>query len=101
ELIELLAVEMGEAGGEDLPGLGTEGDLDRPIFARLEGLDLGFALADQAQGDGLHAPCRLAPGQLPPEHRRQREADKIVKRPAGEIRLDELAIDDAWMTERF
>src|SRR5258707_5917662 len=35
EFIELLAVEMGEAGGGFLPRLGTGGDPDRPIFARV------------------------------------------------------------------
>src|SRR5207237_6102778 len=97
ELVELLAVELGEAGGELLAALRTENDLDRPVFARLEGLDLGFALADQPQRHRLDATGRLAARQLAPQHRRQGEADKIIEGTAGEIGLDQLAIDLAPM----
>src|SRR6185437_13971588 len=60
ELVELLAVEMGEAREEALARGGAELDLDRPVFARLERLDLGLALADEAERHGLHAARRLA-----------------------------------------
>src|SRR5205085_619431 len=40
EAVELFAVEMGQARGEAFAGLGLELDLDRPVFARAERLDL-------------------------------------------------------------
>ena len=83
-----------------MPRFGFELDLDRPIFARLKGLDLGFALADQAQRDGLDAAGGTAAGELAPEHRRQRKADEIIECAAGEIGFDELAIDIAGPAER-
>ena len=99
ELVEPLAVEMGEAGGEALARRRDERDLDRPIFARLEGLDLGLALAHEAQRDGLHAAGRAAARQLPPQDRREREAHEVVERAAREIGLDQLAVEFARMTE--
>jgi hypothetical protein len=50
ELIELLAVQMGEFGGERGARRGEEMCLDAPVFTGLKDLDLGFALADKAQG---------------------------------------------------
>ena len=50
------------------PGV-DEQRLDGPVFARAEDLDLGFALADQAQRDRLHPPGAAAAGQLAPQHR--------------------------------
>jgi hypothetical protein len=55
ELVELLAVEMGEAAGEALAGRRTELAVDGPVFLRLEALDLVLALADDAQRHRLHA----------------------------------------------
>ena len=49
-----LAVQMGQPGGKGRAAGRGEQRLDGPVFARPEGLDLGFALADQAQRDGLH-----------------------------------------------
>ena len=46
-LYQALAVEMGQSRGEGLACLGPELDLNRPVLARLERLDLGFPLADQ------------------------------------------------------
>src|SRR5213078_3916068 len=84
EAVELLAVEMRQPRGEALARLGLELDLDRPIFARAEGFDLGFALADEAQRDRLDAAGRAAAWQFAPQHRRQREPDEIIERAAGE-----------------
>ena len=56
EAVELLAVEMRQPGGEAVARLGLELDLDGPVFAGAEDLDLGLALADQAQGHRLHPP---------------------------------------------
>ena len=55
ELVELLALELGELGAEIL-ALGAEIRLDGPVLARLEALDLFLALDDQAQRRALHAP---------------------------------------------
>ena len=83
---------MGQPRGEALrrPAVVKLG-LDRPVFARPEGLDLGFALADQAQRHRLHAAGRAAARQLAPQHRREGEADQIVERAAGQIGVDQLA----------
>src|SRR5216684_2028297 len=69
EFVEALAVEMGEAGGEALARRGRELDLDGPVFARLEHLDLGFALADEAERHRLHPTRRATARQLAPQHR--------------------------------
>src|SRR5665213_3259843 len=66
EFVEPLAVEMGEAGNDALARGGGELDLDRPVFLRLEGFDLGFPFADDAQRDRLDAPGRTAARQLTP-----------------------------------
>src|SRR5206468_3438309 len=89
ELVELAAVEMGEAGLQRLLLRCAEQGIDRPVFAGLEDLDLGFALADQAQRDRLDPAGRTAARQLAPQYRRQREADQVVERPAGEIGVDQ------------
>src|SRR5262249_45079656 len=70
EAVEPLAVEMGQPRGEGLSRFGAELDLDRPVLARLERLDLGFTLANQAQCNGLDASGRTATRELAPQHRR-------------------------------
>ena len=99
EAVELLAVEMRQPRREAVAGFGLELDLDRPVFARLERLDLGFALADQAQRDRLHAARRAAARQFAPQHRRQREPDQIIERAARQIGLDQLGVDLARVAE--
>ena len=76
---------------------GRELGHDRPVFLRLEHLDLGLAVADQAERHRLHAAGRAGAGQLAPQHRREREADQIVERAAGEIGVDQRAVDLARM----
>ncbi len=93
ELIEPLAVQMRQPGGERGAGRGGEMRLDRPVLARPERLDLGFALADQPQCDRLHAPGTAAAGQLAPQHWRQGEADQIVQRPPRQVGLDQRLIE--------
>ena len=97
ELVELAAVEMGEAGLQGLFLGGAEEGVDRPVFAALEDLDLGLALADQAQRHRLHAAGRAAARQLAPQHRRQGEAHQIVERPAGEVGVDQRLVELARM----
>ena len=97
ELIEPLAVQMRQPSGERRAAGGQEQRLDRPVFARPENLDLGFAVADQAQRDGLHTAGAAAAGQFAPQHRRQREAHQIVQRAAGHVGLDQRLIEFARM----
>ena len=99
EAVELLAVEMRQPGGEAVARLGLELDLDGPVFAGPEGLDLGLAFADEAQRHRLHPPGRAAARQFAPQHRRQGEADQIIEGAAGEIGVDQLAVDLARVAE--
>src|SRR6185437_8136006 len=69
--VEPLAVEMSEAGGEALARRRLELDLDGPVFARLERLDPGLALADEAERHRLDAAGRAAARQLAPQHGRE------------------------------
>ena len=97
ELLELLAVDGGEAGEEGLVLGGGKLGGERPIFLGLEGLDLGFAVADEAERHRLHPAGRAGAGQLPPQHRGEGEADEVVERPAGEIGVDQRPVDLARM----
>jgi len=90
---------MRQPRGEAVARLGLQIDLDAPVFARAKRLDLGFALADQAQRDRLHAAGRAAARQFAPQHRRQRKSDEIIQRAPGQIRIHQLAVDLARMTE--
>src|SRR6185437_8392238 len=65
----------------------------------LEDLDLGLALADQAQRHRLHPAGRAAAGQLAPQHGREGEADEIVERAAGEVGVDQRLVEIARMSD--
>ena len=67
----------------------------------LERLDLVLALADQAQRHRLHASGRARPLQLAPEHRRQREADQVIERPACLIRIDQAIVQLTRVAHRL
>jgi len=97
ELIELAAVQMRQSGGEGRALGRGEHRLNRPVFAGAENLDFGFALADQAQGDGLHAAGAAAARQLAPQHGGQGEAYQIVQRAAGHVGFDQRLIELARM----
>ena len=101
EPAELLAVEADDAGDEAAAVRRLERDRDRPVFARLEGLDLDLAVADEAERHRLHAAGRAGAGQLAPQHRREREADEIVERAAGEIGIDQRLVDLARVLHRL
>ena len=100
QLAKLLAIQMGEARLEISPVSLSKLGLDGPVFLRDEGLDGGFALADQTQRHRLHAACRPRARQLAPQHWRDREADKIIKRPSGAIGVDEFGIKRTRLRHR-
>ena len=93
ELVELTAIEMGEAGGERRARRRREQRFDRPVFAGAEGLDLRFPLADQPERNRLHPPGAAAARQLAPEHGGEGEADEVIERPPCEIGFDQLLIE--------
>jgi hypothetical protein len=66
ELVQLLTLEVGELGGEGKPVLHAV-EMDRPVFLRLEALDLELALDDEAQRRALHPAGRQAPADLLPQ----------------------------------
>ena len=96
---QLVAVQMGQLGVDGVARGRLEVGLDGPVFARLETLDFGFALANQPQGHRLHASRRTAARQLAPQHRRQREPDEVIQRPAGQIGLDQFGVQFAGVVE--
>ena len=87
--LELLAARRGEGGDQ------------RPVFARNEFLDLELAVADEPQRHRLHAAGGARAGELAPQHRREGEADQVVERAAGEIGVDQGAVDAARMLHRL
>ncbi len=97
ELVELAAIEMGQPGAEGGTLGRLEAALDGPVFPGAEGLDLGLALADQAQRDRLHPAGRAAARQLAPQHRREGEAHQVVQRPPRQIGIDQRGIEVARM----
>ena len=99
--VEFFAVQMGQACRHGSTVLCREGGRDGPVFLRIENLDLGFAFADQAQGDRLHASRRFRSRQFAPQDWRQAEPDQIVERAAGEIGVDQLAVQFARVVYRL
>ena len=99
ELFELLALQVAQPRGEERAGPVGQLDVDGPELPRLEDLDLGLALADQPQGDRLHAAGRAAARQLAPQHRRQGEADQVVQGAPRQVGVDQLAVQVARMLE--
>jgi hypothetical protein len=88
-----------EPGRELLSPSGGEQRLDGPVFLASEGLDLGLAVADEAQRHRLHAARGARARKLAPEHGREREADEVVERPARQIGGDQRRIDLAGILE--
>ena len=89
ELAEPLAGDRGEARLEGLAPGRREARRRWSSIPGLEGLDLEFAVADEAQRHRLHAAGRARARQLAPQDRRQGEADEIVERAAREIGIDQ------------
>ena len=100
ELLQPLAFEAGEAGLETLGARRAQKGGDLPIILADEFFDLDLAVGDEAQRDRLDAAGRARARQLAPQHRRQREADEIVERAAGEIGIDQRRIDLARIGHR-
>ena len=100
EALDFLAVGADQARLEGLVARRRERRDQRPVFPGDEFLDLELAVADQPQRHRLHPAGRARARQLAPEHRRQREADQIVERAAGEIGVDQRAVDLARMLHR-
>ena len=101
EALDLLAVGADQARLEGLAARRRQRRDQRPVFARDEFLDLELAVADEPQRHRLHAAGRARARQLAPQHRREREADQIVERAAGEIGVDQRAVDLARMLHRL
>ena len=98
-LVQLVAVEVGEVGAQAGAARRLEVRRHRPVFLRREVLDLGFAVAHQAQRHRLHAARRAASRQFAPQHRRQREPDQIVEGAPGQVGVDEFAVELARVGE--
>ena len=93
ELVQPLAVELGQPRREGrAPRASSQQRLDGPVFLRPEGLDLGLALADQAQRHRLHAAgrARARLGSLRHSTGDSREADQIVERAARLVGVDQV-----------
>ena len=91
QLLQLLPLKLHQTRGKRGAVMLHLGD-DLPIFLRFKNLDLALSLDDQAEGHRLHPPRRFRAGQLAPQHRRQRKAEQIIQRPAGQIGVDQVLI---------
>ncbi len=101
ETLQLLAVGPDETRFEGfVAGCRKRGD-QRPIFAADEFFDLKLAVANEAQRDRLHPSGRARAGQFAPQDRGEREPHQIIKRAAGEIRVDQGLVDGARMLHRL
>ena len=99
--VELLARQIGQPRLVFLPAGRGEDGFDRPVFAGPKRLDLHLAFGEDAQAHRLHAARGFRARQLAPQHRRQVEADEIIKRAAGQIRLDQRHVDLARVLHRL
>ena len=90
---DFLAVCADQARLERLVAWRRQRGHQRPVFARDELLDLEFPVTNKPQRHRLHPTGGTCAGELSPQHRREREADKVVECPAGEVGVDQCAID--------
>ena len=93
EALDLPAVGADEAGLEGLVARRRERRHQRPVFAGDELLDFELAVGHEPQRHRLHPAGRARARQLAPQHRREREAHEIVERAAGQISVDQRAVD--------
>ncbi len=68
---------------------------DGPVFDRGEGVDLAFALDDEAEGNGLDAAGGEAATDLVPEERGDLVADEAVENAAGLLGVHQVFVDVA------
>ena len=94
-LFRLAVIAGGEAAG--LVQAAQE-CVERPILLRYERLDLALALDDQARRDGLHASGGQPPAHFFPQQRTELVADDAVKNASGLLRVDEVIVDVARLT---
>ena len=99
KLLEFLAVEPAQPGAEIAIGV-LQLRLDGPVFARLERLDLLFALGDHAQCRRLHPAGGQSALHLAPQHRREIETDQIIQRTACLLRIDQVVGQAARVRHR-
>ena len=83
----------------DVGGSFVEIGRNQPILFRHEGVDLVFAVDDEAEGDGLDPSGRLCAGDFVAYERAQPESDEAVKNSTGLLCFDELLIDAARIVE--
>ena len=74
---------------------------ERPILDRLEAANLAFALHDQPQRHGLHAPGRKPAAHFVPEQRRNLIAHEAIQNAARLLRIHEILVDVARVPEGF
>ena len=74
---------------------------DRPIFARIEGLDFPFPVHDQLHGDRLHAPGGETAANFGPQQRRDLVPDEPVQNTPGLLRVDAIHIDRVGRLDRL
>ena len=94
---ELLLVLLEELGLELRRELPFEERGERPELLGLEGLDLLFALADEAQGHGLHAAGGQAAAHLFPEDGADLVAHETVEDAAGLLGVHLVRVDLAGL----
>ena len=102
--LELLALVLQQARLEgDLAVVGgvAEEGVDRPVLLGLEGGDLGIALADQAQGDGLHPPGGQAGVNDLPQEGADLVAHEAVEDAPGLLGVDLAQVEDAGPVDRL
>src|SRR6185503_2584745 len=75
--------------------------LDGPVLLGREGEDLALALADDAHGDGLHAPGGEPAAHLLPQERRELVADQAVEHATRLLRLEAVLVELPRVGERL
>ena len=71
--------------------------VNRPVFLRLEGTDLFFAIHHQPSGHRLHTACGQAPSNLFPQQRRQLIAHNAVQNAPGLLGIHQILVNGPWI----
>ena len=85
--------------GRELFRLVLQFDVYRPIFFRSERLNLPFALDDEPERDGLHAPRRKTVADLIVQKGRELVTHEAVEHAARLLRVHEVIVDRARVFE--